>query len=126
MVALTATTPLPRHKRVSNTAIATATLQNTHPADVECIEALRDDLPPEVPYSRELLKGLNALLWILKDYLAFNGIQYTTHPRNNCIAYEVADIFFKDITDRNAANANLSASQCTSISPSKNHTNQSN
>ena len=104
-------------------ALATVISQEPQPPDEECINTLRDDLPPEVLYSSELLKGPTTLFRILRDYFTVKGLQYTPHPRRNRIAYGLVDMFFVDVPDRIIANANLSACHSSSASPSVNHSN---
>lgn len=106
-------------------ALATIIVQDPQPPAEDCIDALRDDLPPEVLYSKELLKGPTTLFRILRDYLTVKGLHYTAHARSNRIAYGLVDMFFTDIPDRIVANANLSASHSASTSPSINNSNQS-
>lgn len=106
-------------------ALATIISQDPQPSNEECINTLRDDLPPEVLYSTELLKGPTTLFRILRDYLAVKGLTYSPHPRSNRIAYGLVDMFFTDVPDRIIANANLSANHSSSTSPSVNHSNQS-
>ena len=106
-------------------ALATIISQDPQPSDEDCINTLRDDLPPEVLYSSELLKGPTTLFRILSDYLMVKRLQYTPHPRSNRSAYGLVDMFFVDVPDCIIANANLSACHSSSTSSSVNHSNQS-
>ena len=105
-------------------ALATFISQDPQLSNEECINTLRDDLPPEVLCPTEFLKGPTTLFRILRDYLTVKGLQYTPHPRSNRIAYGLVDMFFVDVPDRIIANASLSACHSSSTSPSVNHSNQ--
>ena len=105
--------------------LVTVITQDPQHSNEEFINTLRDDLPPEVLYSTELLKGPTTLFHFLRDYLTVKCLDNSPHPRSNSISYGLVDMSFTDIPDRIIADANLSESHTASTSPSVNQSNQS-
>lgn len=58
-------------------ALATVISYDPQSSNEDCVNNLRGDLPLEVLYSSELLKGPTALFRVLRDYLTGKGLQYT-------------------------------------------------
>ena len=72
-----------------------------------CISNLREDLPPEVLYAKEMLRGPTVLYRLIRDYLVVKGLAYTPHPTSNRISHGLVNMIYVDNTDRILANQSL-------------------
>ena len=63
--------------------IAPHVMAEPQPDPKVCVSNLRADLPPELLYAREMLRGPNVLYRLIRDYLVVKGLSYTLHPTPN-------------------------------------------
>jgi hypothetical protein len=70
-------------------------------ADVR--QAIAEDFPPEVMYSKIILGGPHSVHKIVRDYLELNGNVYTPHPQRNRIIWGLVQMLYTDYGDRQNA-----------------------
>lgn len=75
-------------------ALVTTICAEPQPSNEEALEYLQEDLPVETLYNEELLKGPTTLFRVLRDYLVHIGVPYHPYPRNNRLAFGIANTFF--------------------------------
>ena len=85
--------------------------EDPQPPNVECITSLREDLPPEVLYSNEVIKGPTMLFRILRDYLSLKGLTYSQHPMSNRISHGLVNMFYVDPSEQHLAMQNFAPPQ---------------
>ena len=79
-------------------------LAEPQPESDVCIGNLREDLPPEVLYSKEMLRGPTVLYRLIRDYLVVKGLTYTPHLTTNRISHGLVNMIYVDNSDRILAN----------------------
>ena len=67
------------------------------------ITRLREDLPVEVLYDLEYIRGPSTLYRILRDYLVFNGLQCSQHEGSNRIVMGLPATLYDSEADKSKA-----------------------
>ena len=73
------------------------------PENEVLITHLREDLPVEVLYDQEIIRGPSTLYRVLRDYLVFNGLQYAQHEGSNRIVMGLLGILYESEADKKKA-----------------------
>ena len=65
----------------------------------ELVKELSEDLPVEILYSFEVLKGTTFVFRIIRDFLRAEGVEYNRHPATNCISWRLVKMLYPDTDD---------------------------
>ena len=82
---LTNYTPISPHQINVRATILMHLSADPQPPNEVLITRLREDLPVEVLYDQENIRGPSTLYRILRDYLVLNGLEYSQHEGSNRI-----------------------------------------
>lgn len=66
------------------------------PPPSEVIEILRQEHPPEVLYSEDIIRGRTTIYHILKNYIVLNGVKYNPSPHIWRIIHGLLESFFEE------------------------------
>ena len=73
--------------------------EEPQPSDADCIQQLRDDLPPNTLFCSEMLSGPTTLFRLLRDYLILKGLTYSPHPGTSRLSHGIVNMLYDDEND---------------------------
>ena len=73
------------------------------PSSEDLIPRLREDLPAEVLYDQENIRGPSTLNRILRDFLVLNGLEYSQREGSNRIVMRLPATLYESEADKNKA-----------------------